>query len=340
MVPLTDHDELIATWRALIGEPGADGWRTIEVASAGPYRMRAGRHFPGNEEALLVGFKSIRRSAPVVLPQGQGFLVCWADLETQSDGCKWIALCREATANLELFAMMADDLRLTLKRLSNSDDAIGLQAFLSRIRAWQEFMRRGSSSLLSPEAEVGLFGELEILKQLIVGGMPGAYAVDAWKGPLDGLHDFVVGTGAIEVKSTASAMGFPAKIGSLAQLDDSLIRPLFLAGVRLSADDSGKTLSGKVEELRLLVSDDAASLNSFDARLLHAGFLDAHSESYTRRFKPAGIAVMLVSDDFPRLTTANVALAVRRAIYELDLDMIFTTHLDLADALTRLGATL
>lgn len=334
-----ERDELVAAWRALVGDAGCVGWRTIEVAPAGNCRLRAGRHFPGNEEAILVGFTAIQKPASIQLPQGQGFLVSWADLGAESEGRTWIALCKEDAGSLDLFATMADDVRSTLRTLRNADALVGLQAFLSRIRAWQEFMRRGADNLLSAEAEVGLFGELEFLDQLITAGLPPWQAVEAWQGPLGGLQDFPIGTGAIEVKTTVSPLGFVAKIGSLAQLDDSLIRPLFVAGIRLALNHSGSTISERAESLRSRLANDEVVLSSFNSRLLHAGLLEAHAEKYTRRFELVDHRLIHVTEAFPRLTSGNVALPIRRASYELDLDLIPATSLGIAEALMKTGVS-
>lgn len=337
MVQGSERDELIAAWRALSGIPDSEGWRTIPVARHAPCRLLAGRRFPGNEEALLVGFASLRLPLPNQLPQGGGVLVSRADIGIDGANRVWIALCRQSAGNLDLFAMMAYDVVSTLEKLRDADDNKLFQVFLTRIAAWQDFMRRSGDGVLGPEAEVGLFGELELLRDLISGGLHATLAVEAWQGPLDGIHDFVLGTGAIEVKSTLAPSGFPAMIGSLEQLDDSRIRPLFLAGIRLALNVSGKTLADQVCELRDLMREESAAQGIFDSRLLHAGFLDAGADRYTRRFSRIGKKIMKVSGDFPRLTPANVAIEIRRARYEIDLDLVSAEDVELAHALEQTG---
>ncbi len=147
----------------------------------------------------------------------------------------------------------------------------------------------------------------------------------------------MLGTGAIEVKSTVSPSGFPATVGSLDQLDDSLTRPLFLAGVRLAMTTSGRTLPEQVGELRNTLCDELTALGILNSRLLHAGFLDAAAERYTRRFSRAGGKVLHVSDGFPRLTRANIAIEIRRARYEIDLDLVSTGDVGIEHALRELG---
>jgi hypothetical protein len=331
------REELDAAWRALAGYQSAEGWCTIPVATGGPCHLLAGRHFPGNEEALLVGFASIRIPSAEQLPQGSGFFVSRADIGGDGAGYIWIALYRQSTGNPEFFGMMADDVVITLERQRVTDDDRLFHVFISRIRAWQEFMRRGDDGFLSPEAEVGLFGELSFMQELIYAGLPAAVAIDAWQGPLDGSQDFSLGIGAIEVKSTVSLQGFPAKIGTLDQLDDSLIRPLFLAAVRLAINPSGKTLPTIIRETRNHLTTEPAALADLDTRLLHAGYLDAAVARHTRCFLRTGLRLLPITDNFPRLTRANVAIEIRKARYELDLDLIPSGDVALIDALKQLG---
>jgi hypothetical protein len=331
------REELLAAWRALAGNQEEQGWRTIPVAHGGPCRFLAGRRFPGNEEALLVGFNSIRVPPGDYLPEGRGFLVSRASLAGDGADRVWIALCRQSAGSLDLFAMMTDDVVTTLKGLGGADDDRLFNMFLARIRAWQDFMRRGGDCVLSPEAEVGLFGELEFLHDLISAGLPAASAVEAWQGPLDGTQDFILGPGAIEIKTTVSQSSFPATIGSLDQLDDSLTRPIFLAGIRLALTTSGRTLPDQVIGLRSLMADEPAALGLFGTRLLQAGFLEGTADRYTRRFSRMATRMLHVTDGFPRLIRANVAIEIRTARYDIDLDLISTGDLEIWHALRQLG---
>lgn len=330
------RQEFLAAWRALTGNPEEEGWRTIPVAYGGPCRLLAGRRFPGNEEALLVGFTSIGVPQEDQLPQGRGFLVSRVYLGDDLANQVWVALCRQYVGSLDLFSMMTDDIVCMLEGHRGANDEGLFQIFQARIRAWQDFMRR--EGVLSPEAEVGLFGELELLRTLLSAGISVTVAVDAWKGPLDGIQDFRIGTGAIEVKSTVSSSSFTALVGSLDQLDNSLIRPLFLAGVRLVVlTTSGRTLPEQVGEMRDQMSGEPAARAAFDSRLISAGFLAVDAERYTRKFSCVGIRILHVSEGFPRLTRANVAIGISKACYEIDFDLVSTGEVGIEHVLGQLG---
>ena len=338
MAAPADMKDLRAAWRALAGGREGDGWKTIPVATAAPCVLLAGRHQPGDEEALLVGFQRIAAVADAQLPQGHGFEVSKLAADPTGGERFWVALARRPGGSLELFAMMAEDVLRLLEDGVLRDEASLLQRFLSRIRAWQDFMDRHREGVLSAEVELGLFGELVLLDLMILAGMPERHVVDAWQGPLDGLQDFMPGCGGIEVKATLSAGGFPATISSLEQLDDSLRQPLFLAAVRLTLDPSGMTLPAKADAIRERLSGNQAALDLFDFRLMQAGFLRTASDRYTRRFLHFSTTVIPVREGFPRLTRAHVHAAIRKARYEIDLDLAGASDMGLDRALELLGA--
>lgn len=327
-------NEFELAWGSLDAAENANGWRTIAVTPAGPCRLAAGRHFPGREEALLVGFSNVTVPVAEKLPDGGGFNV--ERVDPFGDGQTWLALSRKASGNAELFLTMVCDVAGSLDEETAPAGSLQVRHFLGRVRAWQEFMRKGMQSL-SVEAEIGLVGELAVLSAVLALGLTPTTCVKAWVGPLDAAQDFELGTGAIEVKATVSATGFPAKIGSLEQLDDSIRQPLFLAGVRLRQTADGYSLPESVDGLRVMISGDAEAERIFLERLIAVGFFDIHADHYVRRFALIGIRIMQVGEEFPRLTTSNIRIGITRAIYEIDFDRVDGEVLALDRALKLLG---
>lgn len=333
----SEAETLVTAWRALTGSTACEGWRTIPVADWESYRMLAGRHFPGNEEAVLVGLRSVRVPPIEQLPEGNGFVVRIVDFEIESENRIWFALVHQAAGSLEMFAVMAADVASTLDSSKNEGDERLLKLFLERIRAWQSFMQRSGAGVLSPEAEVGLHGELVVLSRLIESGLPAVTAIESWRGPLDGIQDFQVGSCAIEVKTTISSGGFSATIISLEQLDNSLVAPLFLAGVRLRLDEKGLNLQDRVACIRNLLQFDSAALNTFEARLLYAGFSSSMSVIYPRRFNLDRVKIFFVDESFPKLTGARVPHEIRKVRYEIDLELVASFEIPFEVMLQSIG---
>jgi hypothetical protein len=329
------NEELTGAWRALVGGVHAgDGWRSIAISGLEGGRLQAGRKFPENREALLVGFVSVNTPPAAMLPAAAGFSVERVISDLPGD---WLALIRQEEGGIELFSRMATDVVATVAASAASTHQRQMQLFLGRVRAWQHFMSRKKGAL-DAEAELGLAGELVCLERLFDAGVDVHAVIESWRGPFDGLQDFELGSGAIEVKSTLSHDGFPATIMSLEQLDDSTRQPLFLFGCRFAPALSGVTLCDRIAALRIRLDSDPAAAARFENALLLAGFVDEHAEHYTRRLIVSESRFLRVDETFPRLVAASVPAAIRRVRYEMDLDATGAPAFSIEDILELTGA--
>lgn len=327
-------EEFLLAWQSLPRSGAEIGWQTIPVtAPSAGCAIRAGRKHPVGQEAVLAGFDQVLLPASEKLPDGQGFFV---ERVAMDDGWTWLAMTRSESGQFDLFVAMVCDVVGLLDAAGQTDQQIQMRLFIERVRAWQEFMRNGVTAL-GPEREVGLIGELTVIGRLLDEGLGCGSVIDAWKGPLNGEQDFELGMGAIEVKATVSQTGFPARVGSLQQLDDYIRQPLFLAGVKLRLSSEGFNLSSLVAQTRERLREAPAAAVKFDRLLLDAGHYDGHASQYTRRFELAEFRVCEVSGNFPRLTTGNVPAGVTAASYNIDLDRTNEPRLSLEQALEKLG---
>ncbi len=308
-------------WRALAGDAGASGWRTVHLVQLGEVAILAGRQKPDDLEALLIGFRHARLPLPSRLPAGRGFSV-EATRHPSHPNLLLLALTRKQGARTDLFEAMAQDLIAVLADALDEDEQTVVNVLLARIRAWQDFMSYPRAGILSEDEEIGLHGELVVLEQLLAALPDAAAVVDMWQGPLRGLHDFMLPLGAMEAKATTSATGFRATIGSLEQLDVSIRSPIYLAAARLAASSAGLTLPQRVAQLRaLLTMRGSEAVQAFSARLLRAGYIDAFADQYARRLIVSDLRWIDVRADFPLLTSASVPSGVVSARYVIDLDM-------------------
>jgi hypothetical protein len=329
-------DEFIAAWEALSGSGAKAGWRGIPVARAGTCELFAARRFPGNEEALLARFPTVRLSSSDRLPEGKGFEVMRAD--PFGDGMTCLALSRKESGSPELFAEMVGDVAGAMDAAAPEGEASVLRTMLRRVRMWQQFMSRGTGPL-DPEAELGLAGELFFMARLIDAGVSHESVLSGWVGPDDAPQDFLLGDGAIEVKATMSSSGFLVKIGSLEQLDDATVSPLFLAAVRFAGGEVGLTLPEMVAEVERRLEGEPGAVDRLRERLSAAGYSEVHAGHYSRRFDPKDRRVLSVSEGFPRITRAALPSGVIRAVYEINLDHVRDFLRDFDDVLAQLGAT-
>ncbi len=339
MVPPTDPDGLRAAWDALSG-PGAEpGWRTIVLDGPLRHRVLAGRRMPGNEEAVLVGFGSVRLPPDRSLPQGNGFQVANLGQVVSGSEESWLALARKAGGQGDLFTWMASDVLALLTDLAPCPEDAWLVRFLGRVRAWQDFMERGRSGILDPQDEEGLFGELAVAETLLVAGVSASRVLDAWQGCRGGLHDFVLDHGAIEAKTTTESAGFPARVKGLDQFDETRLPALFCAAIRLIVTAEGETLPGRVRRMSARFGENSGTSERFATALIAAGLPPAAEDLYQRRFAVSGVTFLPVSGTFPRLRRTDVPAGVVEAHYRVSLGEVWQTAVPLETVLYCVGAT-
>jgi hypothetical protein len=231
---------------------------------------------------------------------------------------------------------MLDDIVAVLERTKRSE-ADHIATVIERILTWQRFMSREDDGVLRAEDEVGLLGELHVLRLLIGSGIPITDVVDSWQGPVDSLHDFVCPHGNIEVKSSVRVGPFSANVGSLDQLDESLIQPLYLAAVQFSLSASGLRLPQHIDSVRSLLNADPTVTATFEVKLLAAGYHQVLAPRYHRQFSYLLTSFYEIGGDFPRLTKGNVPAGVVDARYRLEIDTAKFAVLPLNDVLKRIG---
>jgi len=339
MDPLNKAEEIASAWKALAGNSRSDeGWMTIPVSLKSSCKLLAGRHYPGNEEAVLVGFSSFQMPTKGQLPDGKGFGVEEVSIdELHFDHC-WVALLKHPAGSIDMFTMMAADIVSILENAVQKDESQLFNLFLGRIRAWQEFMLRNKEGVLNFDSEVGLYGELLMLEMLMDAGLPPMKTVESWSGPMDGIQDFMLGEGAIEVKTTTRTGIFPARISSLEQLDDTLRKPLFLGATRIQLDDSGISLPGRIDLVRTKIREaDQSALIEFELRLLHAGYFQTMAGKYTRHFFHTGTWIFTVDASIPKLVPSNVPSGILKARYDIELDVDGVQPIKIKDVLHSLG---
>jgi hypothetical protein len=286
-------------------------------------------------EALIVSFPETALPALGGLPDGRGFDV----VTVRGDGAfldrAAIALVRRAEGSLDIFSIMASDVLRFLEATRSSNSRELAEAFVGRVGDWQSFMARKRRPL-SPQAQLGLMGELFFLDALIQSRL-GAAAIDCWQGPLHSAQDFLIGSGAVEIKSSITGSRFLAKINGLEQLDADK-NPLFLVALRFEVADDGSDLVEAVLGLRQRMAE-AGMSRMLEALLLLSGYEDDHADHYRRKLRQTEARSFMVDDGFPCLRRGEVPPEVRRVTYQLDVDALSQPWQSLDETMKQLGLT-
>jgi hypothetical protein len=175
------------------------------------------------------------------------------------------------------------------------------------LASWESLLER--LTLLSPERQTGLLGELWTLERLAAAKGWDA-AIRAWRGPDAEEHDFSLADADVEVKTTVSERRVHM-IGSLTQLLAKPGRPLYVLSLQFTQAGlgPGRTLTEAVAEVQATASANSAVLASdLDVRLQHAGWREKHGPYYRRRWSPRNAARLIAVDETcPLIVPATLA---------------------------------
>ena len=222
----------------------------------------------------------------------------------------------------DIFHTLCQDIISAATRAYSEAEAVSVA--LTRIWRWHHLLRGGRSSLLSPEEQKGLIGELLVLERVLLPRMDASSALSAWRGPLGAPKDFEISRVAIEAKTRRGGATPFLSINSENQLDDSGVESLFLHVVELDRapldKNQGITVNDVVERiLDRLLSLDPRSSDIFETLLAAAGY--RMEDDYTNYLWLEGATrVYQVSGSFPRITSGEIRSGVSSVRYSVSLD--------------------
>jgi len=200
-------------------------------------------------------------------------------------------------------------------------------AVRSRLESWKELLR--SVGMLSPERQVGLWGELWLLRRLITSCGP--EALDSWTGPVAEPHDFRIGHTELEVKTTRSRQRNHV-INGLDQLSPSEGLKLFLLALHVepAQTDDAMSLPQMVAVVRNTLDAEPDLLGDFELILRDGcGYYAKDEQNYGTQFRLRS-APMLVPVDagFPRLTKKTLCDVVGMNVEQRISDVRYTVNVD------------
>jgi hypothetical protein len=313
--------ELGRAWASL-GETdnAGDGWLARRVHASSPVPLFAGRLAPSGSPALLVEAEAAAIPPIGEWPSGRGFEVVPHRRSSGSRGTVWIVLGLKSEQFGETFAVLAEDVASHVA--AAADARAGVRALLGRLRTWQEFLRRHDLEAMSEQEQTGLFAELDFLETFVLPRLAAAEALTAWKSPEEGLHDFRLPDGAVEVKGTTRVPPDRFSVPCLAQLDETAVGRLVLMHTSLAeGGEAALSLPDLVERIRgRLAAEQPAAAMRFTELLASRGYLDVHTASYAaRRLRIVERQAFRVESGFPRLRPRDVLGGIIECSYEVAL---------------------
>ncbi len=178
-----------------------------------------------------------------------------------------------------IFAVLCEDLFKTVSDIEQ--ELVLIQTLQNRFIQWKELFILAKGPGLSLEKQIGLFGELYLLKKLFLHTGLFAEILSIWTGPEKGIRDFEKNNSAIEVKTTHTHNHQKIRISSERQLDTALLQYLFLFHLSIEKRNSDEnTLNTIVEEIYSILGHNKLLGNILKRKLISAGYFDHHQSIY------------------------------------------------------------
>ena len=222
----------------------------------------------------------------------------------------------------DIFQTLCRDIISGAAKADSEAEAVSVS--LMRTWRWHHLLRGGRGTLLSPEEQKGLLGELFVLERLLLPNINAISAVTAWRGPLGSPKDFEVARVAIESKARRGGATPFVSIASESQLDESGVDSLFLHVVELdeAPEDAScaVTLHEVAEQIRTyLFSLDPSACGEFESRLTAAGYR-AEDDYSDYHWLEGQSRIYEVYDNFPRIASGEIRSGVSHVRYSVSLD--------------------
>lgn len=184
------------------------------------------------------------------------------------------------------------------------------------LKRWRHLFSAAGPKILSPEEEVGLIAELEILEQLLE--ERGEIAFLRWTGPDKARHDFSFDDISIECKCTLQKNGLFITVHGDTQLEPANDIPLRLVVRKYEATPTGSVHLPDIVDR--IVNNPHVSGPEFLSQLVEIGYL--HAENLREEFKRYRFCeqhTFDITNEFPRLIRVGASDRIQNISYTIDL---------------------
>lgn len=216
-----------------------------------------------------------------------------------------------------IFAVLCEDLFQTVSDIKQ--ELVLIQSLQNRFIQWKELFIMAKGPGLNLEKQIGLFGELYLLKNLLLQTGSLSEVLSIWTGPETGIRDFEKDNCAIEVKTTHTHNHQKIRISSERQLDTQLLQYLFLFHLSVEKRNSDEnTLNTIVGEIYSILGQNKLLSNILKRKLISAGYFNHHQSIYKNMsFLVREKDFYKIENSFPRIEEKDLMKGVGDVKYSI-----------------------
>jgi len=298
-----------------------------------PFDFYWGRDFEGRYVFRFMGNFSPEITEEA--PEMTGLKVSGGD----EAGRSHLTLILESTEDAGLFYYLCKSLLDSTEKIPVGEDTAAARVVLTHLGRWQKLLKNRGSKLLNLSKQMGLFGELMILRDIFLENIPAREAISCWSGPMGDEQDFGYGNSLVEVKTMRSTKDKEISISSFSQLDTvSGEISLIVQTVGIFEDQPPQSLSlnGIVTELYKRLADESNEVvEQFGMRLALVGYeMNPAYDKYC--FAPVSRKIFAVEGDFPRIGSGDIRAGISKVAYSILLESCLPFEIDSTSALNRI----
>ena len=311
---------LAETWGHLEGDIdaiGCSGRVQRRILPGGRRNVFLALEAPTGNRMLVLRVLSRSLAGSLMPSDSRGLIL---RLSHRSDGAAEtdVELVLTDVQHRDIFDLLVRDLVEAAEQ--SEDEAVGVARLLARLSDWQQLLRRLSPQGLSAEAQLGIWGELWVMREILAPAIGTFDAISAWRGPMGADQDYQMGKVCMEVKTSAAHTLDRLPIASERQLEVPGDVALVLAGLSVDARiGHGETLDDMIRLARVAAAE-AGCLSALDDRLESSGYGAGNAHLHGEMgYSVRSFVPFLVMEGFPRLVSTDLAVGVTEVRYRVSL---------------------
>ena len=192
---------------------------------------------------------------------------------------------------------------------------------------------------LTAEEQIGLFGEIQILKEILGKKFNLGTSLSSWTGPSK-KHDFTLPNTLLEIKTTSTDTK-KINTSSTNQIAPVYDKKLKLIFVQIKKNINGLSLNEAIDDYSKILKEESELLfNDFILKLTQCRYLDIHKSEYKQKYKIDKLNFFNINENFPYIKEYVVpdGLSDLSITYKIDLEIfsILIKYMELKDIIIKL----